>query len=119
MPQINGIITEILPVVKGESQRGEWQRGGFVVEYGNEYPRKAAFTIFGEEKLAMLKDKQQGMLVSVTFVPESREFNGRWYTDLKAMRASVYQPTVAQGATVAAAPAPTAMPKENESDLPF
>ena len=113
MPQINGIITEILPVVTGESQRGTWQRGGFVVEYGNEYPRKAAFTIFGDEKLAMLKDKQQGMLVSVTFVPESREFNGRWYTDLRCTSV-----TATTAAAPAPAPTPAAMPKD-DPDLLF
>lgn len=118
MQQIIGRLIDIMPVVTGETERGQWQRGGFVLEVGNEYPKKVAFTTFNDA-IGIVNDGMKGSTLTVSYNPESREFNGRWYTDLKAMRASVYQPTVAQGATVAAAPAPTAMPKESNSDLPF
>ena len=90
--EITGKLIQILPDVQGESARGPWVRGGFVIETGDEYPRKVAFTAFGEERVAMAKNIPLGQLVQVTFNPESREFNEKWYTDLRATRV---QPAVA------------------------
>lgn len=82
--QINGKLIQFLPTQEGDSQRGHWKRGGFVIEYGEEYPRKAAFTLFGEEKINMVCAIPVGSPVTVKFHPESREFNDKWYTDLQA-----------------------------------
>ncbi len=90
--EITGKLIQILPDVQGESQRGPWIRGGFVIETGDDYPRKVAFTAFGEERVAMVKNIPMGQLVQVTFTPESREFNEKWYTDLRCTRV---QPFVA------------------------
>ena len=72
-----------LPEVSGVSDKGEWVRGGFVVETQGTYPKKVAFTAFGEEKASMVRDLKEGGLVNVEFMPESREYGGKWYTDLK------------------------------------
>ena len=90
--EITGKLLQILPDVQGESQRGPWIRGGFVIETGDDYPRKVAFTAFGEERVAMAKSIPLGQLVQVTFTPESREFNDRWYTDLRATRVQPFVP---------------------------
>ena len=90
--EINGRLIQILPNVEGESQRGHWVRGGFVIETGDEYPRKVAFTAFGEERVAMAQNLPMGSMVTVTFTPESREFNERWYTDLRCSRIQSFVP---------------------------
>ena len=100
--QINGKIIQHLPTQEGDSQRGHWTRGGFVVEYGEEYPRKVAFTLFGEEKVNNVRDIPVGTMVTVKYNPESREFNEKWYTDLQVFSVS---PMNAQ-ATQCPAPAP-------------
>ena len=107
MAQIIGKITNILPVVTGESQRGTWSRGGFVIEVGDEYPRKVAFTMFGDDKIGMLDGLTIGRKVQVTFTPESREFNERWYTDLKCTAISVFEKVTATAA----------MPTDNDPDF--
>ena len=76
--EITGKLIQLLPDVQGESARGPWVRGGFVIETGDDYPRKVAFTAFGEERVAMAKNIPMGSMVQVTFTPESREFNERW-----------------------------------------
>ena len=116
MQQIIGRLIEILPVVTGETQRGQWQRGGFVIGVGNEYPKKVAFTTFGEDITIVTAD-MLNRTVQVTYRPESREFNGRWYTDLKATRAGVFQAT--QQGVPAQAPVTqqTAIPTDNEFDF--
>lgn len=101
--QINGKIIQHLPTQEGDSQRGHWMRGGFVVEYGEEYPRKVAFTLFGEEKVNIVRSFPVGTMVTVKYNPESREFNEKWYTDLQAFSVS---PMYAQAPQGAPAPAP-------------
>lgn len=139
--EITGKLIQILPDVQGESARGPWVRGGFVIETGDDYPRKVAFTAFGEERVAMAKNIPLGQLVQVTFNPESREFNEKWYTDLRATRVQPFvpgqmppaaggytwagQPAAAVNAAPAAAPAAApqggmaTMPTEGADDLPF
>lgn len=86
MTTIIGIVVAILPTQTGMSSRGEWVRGGFVIEYGEDFPYKAAFTVMGEEKIQLLEQMSIGQKVEVTFRPESREYNERWYTDLRCLR---------------------------------
>lgn len=93
------------------------------------YPRKAAFTLFGEDRLAMLNNLPMGGLVNVTFSVESREYQDRYYTDLRCIRvvpgaaaapvagAAPAAPAAAAPAAFASAPA-AAMP-DNNDDLPF
>jgi hypothetical protein len=61
--------------VEGESSRGPWVKAGFVIEYGDEYPTKAAFTIFGEQRLQQCAGLKEGMEVTVNYNPQSREYN--------------------------------------------
>ena len=104
--EITGRLIKILPDVEGESQRGHWVRGGFVIETGDDYPRKVAFTAFGEDRVAMVKNVPMGTMVQVSFTPESREFNDRWYTDLRCSRVQPFVP----GQMPAAPGAPAAAP---------
>ncbi len=107
--EITGRLIQLLPDVEGESQRGHWVKGGFVIETDGEYPRKVAFITFGEERVAMAKNIPMGSPVQVTFNAESREFNERWYTDLRASRIQPFvpgqMPPAATGYAWAGAPA--------------
>ena len=106
--------------MEGRSERGPWVRGGFVIETGDEYMRTVAFTLHGEERAGLADGLVQGQRVSVDFKPESREFNGRWYTELKAYRVSPAMPvqpvqqTVVQEYPYAAPQQPT-----EDEDSPF
>ena len=129
MQTINGRIVKFLPKQEGDSQRGHWVKAGLVIEYGDEYPKKAAFSLFGEDRLQMCKGLKEGTLVQVSYNPESREYQDRWYTELNCIRlqavgngqpASAPAPAPAQR-PAAAAPVPaTQMPAgQDENDLPF
>lgn len=135
---ITGRLIKILPEMRGESQRGPWVRGGFVIETEDTYPRQVAFTLFGEDRLAMLQSLVMNAPVVVTFSPESREYQERWYTDLRCIRVVPFSGAVAAApmgaAPAAAAPqapqapqaAPAApqtpfasQPADGDDDLPF
>ena len=90
--EITGKLIKILPETRGESQRGPWVRGGFVIETDGEYPRLVAFTTFGEDRLAMVASIPLNSPVVVTFTPESREYQERWYTDLRCSRIQNFVP---------------------------
>lgn len=115
MSTIIGRLIKILPTVSGESASGNaWVRGGFVIEVGDDYPKKVAFSTFGEERTAAVNGLQVGRKVQVTYSPESREYNDKWYTDLRCTKIEVFaqaQPTEQPVAAYPyAAPAQTAQP---------
>ena len=120
MQTINGRIVKFLPKQEGDSQRGHWVKAGLVIEYGDEYPKKAAFSLFGEDRLQICKGLKEGTLVQVSYNPESREYQGRWYTELNCIRLQAVgagQPCTGTGPSPAPAPAPAAAPADD--DLPF
>lgn len=83
MQTITGTFVKALPVTQGDSQRGHWYRGGFIIKFGEEITRHAAFTTFDTATLRQLELLAPGITVSVSYQPESREHEGRWYTELR------------------------------------
>lgn len=100
---ISGIVLNILPLQSGTSKAGnQWQKQDFILETGGQYPRKVCVCLFGDNVDKFPLAVGQSVTASVDI--ESREFNGRWYTDVRAWNV-VYNDQ--QGAP-APAPAPTA-----------
>ena len=84
--EIKGKIIEILPEKSGQSANGEWRKQEYVLETGSNYPKKICFMAWGD-KIGEFNLKQ-GDSVEVSVDLESREYNGRWYTDVKAWKVS-------------------------------
>jgi len=101
--ELIGKIVQVLPLQSGTSKAGNpWQKQEYILEtLGTQYPRKVCFNLFGDNvnKFPL----QVGQEVTVSIDVESREFNGRWYTDVRAWN-------VVQGIQLpgVAAPAPAA-----------
>ena len=97
--ELIGKIIQILPLQEGVSKAGNpWKKQEYILEtLGTQYPRKVCFNLFGDnvDKFPM----QVGQDVTVSIDLESREFNGRWYTDVRAWN-------VLNGVQLAGAPAP-------------
>jgi len=98
-----GKIIQVLPAQEGVGRNGNpWKVQPYVLETLDQYPRKVHFEVFGEDRI-----KQNpcaiDQLVTVSFDIESREFNGRWYTSIRAWR-------IQQGDTTQAAAAPAVAP---------
>ena len=84
--EINGKIVELLPVKSGQSANGEWRKQEYILETDGQYPKKICFMAWGD-KIDQFNIKQ-GEMVEVSVDLESREYNGRWYTDVKAWKVS-------------------------------
>ena len=130
--EIEGKIIRKLNVQTGVSQRGNWSKQEFIIEYQEgSYPSQACFNVWGEDKVKDLERFQIGDSVKVSFNVSSREYNGRWYTDLRAWRIDaagsqhVSAPQTAAPAqetgNAQAAEAATAVPADDskDDDLPF
>ena len=72
-----------LDVISGETDRGTWCRGGMVVRTLDEREQLVAFTALGEDKCNQCNALHIDDVVQVNFMPESREFGEKWFTDLR------------------------------------
>lgn len=82
--EIKGKIISVLPTSEGAGKNGTWRKQSFVIETQEQYAKKVCIMIWGNniDKFNI----QEGELVNVGFDLESREFNGKWYTDVKAWK---------------------------------
>lgn len=80
---IEGKLDKLCPVLTGEGKNGTWTRQDFILETFGEYPKKICLSTWNE-KAKETQSLASGSLLKVTFSAESREYNERWYTDLRA-----------------------------------
>lgn len=88
--EIKGKITDILQASQGVSKSGkEWMKQEYVLETLEQFPRTICFSLWGETiKRYALK---RGDIITAQIDLESREYNRRWYTDVKAYRVTIEQ----------------------------
>lgn len=109
--EIEGKITHKLPVQSGQSARGQWSRQDFVLEFmDGSFPTSVCFSAWGQDKVQELDRYQVGDTVRVAFNVRGREYNGRWYNDLRIWRIAPDGASGAARETVSPAPAPTEAP---------
>lgn len=112
---ITGKVVQVLEVESGTSKAGNpWKKQNFVIETSAQYPKKVCLQLFGENVNSC---PSVGDEVKVSFDAESREYNGRWYTQLNACK-------VEKQGTQPTAPAPqqatqTEQQQQGADDLPF
>ena len=132
--EITGKIIAVLPEQGGTSKSGnEWKKQEYVLEMNDQsqYPKKVCFQIFGADRIAQAAI-QPGETLTVSIDIDSREYQGRWCTNISAWkveRPKAGAPLSAPGAMTpdnfAPASAPTAPaapdfgPANPIDDLPF
>lgn len=122
--ELSGKIISVLEPRKGKSQASgkDWMTQEYVIETHDQYPRKMVFNIFGEDKIKQAAINP-GDEVTVSFDINAREYNGRWYNDIRAWKVD----HTAVSATVPAPETAFEPAMQNESfaqpsqkdDLPF
>ena len=97
--EIKGKIIQKLELQSGTSKAGNaWKKQEYVLETLDSYPRKVKFDFFGDR--ADQYPLEVGDVITLSYDIESREFNNRWYTDIRGFKA------VKEDPNMAAAPAP-------------
>lgn len=122
--EVKGKIIQVLDPLSGTSKTGNaWKKQEYVLETLDAYPKKVMFSFFGER--ADQYPLALGETVIVSFDIESREFNGRWFTNINGWKAEKENAT---GATAGVesnagfmppAPADFAPSASDNDDLPF
>jgi hypothetical protein len=80
--EISGKIIKKLDAVTGNSARGEWKKQEFIIETEDKYPKQVCISAWAE-KVDELTKFNINDKVKLSLNAESREYNGRWYTDLR------------------------------------
>jgi|APTNR8051073442_1049403.scaffolds.fasta_scaffold11602_3 hypothetical protein len=83
--EINGTLVQVLEAQTGIGKNGPWKKQGFVIETKEKFPKKVHISAWNAAADSIEK-LQPGVALKVSFDVESREFNGKWYTDVKAWK---------------------------------
>jgi hypothetical protein len=101
--ELTGKVLQVLPEQTGTGRNGPWSRQDFIVETQDQFSRKVCFSAWGE-KVLQLKAFKTNDQVKVYFNIESRDYNGRWYTDLRIWKIEALGQAEVQGNSNSADP---------------
>lgn len=111
---LTGKVFQISQTETGISRSGkEWSRQDFVIDTDEKYTKKVCFSLFNDN-CDLLSDVSEGDKVDITFGMESKEFNGRWFTNLTAFGVSLLEQNSDDSQSHEEYPEP-----DDEKDLPF
>jgi hypothetical protein len=116
--EIKGKIIDCLPLASGTSAKGPWKKQDYILETQEQFPKKICIVVWGDKIDEFNIQKNDEVVVSCEI--ESREFNGRWYTDVKASK--VVKEANGRSGNIGLPPKPEPGPFKKPSstdDLPF
>ena len=131
--ELTGRIIAVMEPRSGVSARtgNSWMTQEYVIEVPGQYPKRCVFNIFGEDRIKQF-NIQMNEDITIQFYIDAREYNGRWFNDIRAYNVVRGQAAPMAGApvaspfppqqTAAAAPFPPAQEPASEGsahDLPF
>lgn len=126
--ELAGKIIAVLEARSGiaKSSGNSWKIQEYVLETVEQYPHRMIFNVFGEDKINQF-NIQLGDEINVSFDVNAREYNGRWYNDIRAWKVDRVTPDQQQTqedqtSNITSAPVPinqSFQSSEPTDDLPF
>lgn len=126
--ELTGKLVKVLPEQSGQGKNGTWTKQQFVIETIDQFPKQVCLMAWGE-KAGDLNQFAPGDTMKVAISIESREYNDRWYTDVRAWRIESAEGADQQPASApaprrsepraAAADRPLTTFEEEDNGLPF
>ena len=132
--EIIGKVVRLGNLTEGTSARGPWRKQELIIETEEQYPRTVCL-ICWTNQIDEIQKFAPGQTIKAQIEISSREFNGKWYTDVRVWRFDPVGVTAAPAAAPAqpvqqpmmhqtppaAAPAQDFYPPAEDSvdDLPF
>ena len=121
--EITGKVVKLGGLTEGTSARGPWRKQDLIIETDEQYPKTVCLTCWTNQ-IDEIQAMTPGQLVKAQIDISSREFNGKWYTDVRVWR---FDPvTATTTAQPAQPPPPVGGPEDffgtdsnNGDDLPF
>lgn len=108
--EYTGRIQKLLPIRTGKKQDGsEWQSQEFVFEYfeceGDRWSDKVLLTLMGDR--IKEADLREGDEVKISFYHSVKEWNGRWFNNLRVYKLEKVSKTTQSAPETQAAPSTT------------
>ncbi len=131
--ELTGKVIAVLEARGGISKASgnPWKMQDYVIETNEQYPRRMCFNVWGEQKINDF-NIQEGQFYTVSVDIDCREWQGRWFNDIRAWRVTPAGSQASQPVPPAQPAMPGGMPnvptfdassnasQENEADqLPF
>lgn len=109
--EIIGKVIQVLPIKEGTSKTSgnKWQSLSFIIETIENYPRKIALELYGKDRIKN-NPVMVGQTYNISADIESREFNGNWYTSVRAWKVEAQQNQQSIPTETAPTEAPTSAP---------
>ena len=126
--EITGKVVKLGGLTEGTSARGPWRKQDLIIETDEQYPKTVCLTCWTNQ-IDEIQAMTPGQLIKAQIDISSREFNGKWYTDVRVWRFDPVAATAQPAQPVAQVEHPTPPaggPEEffgtdsnNGDDLPF
>ncbi|SMO46341.1 DUF3127 domain-containing protein [Gracilimonas mengyeensis] len=91
--QLTGKVVNILEEKSGQGKNGPWRKRDFILKTKGQYPKQVCITQWGDN--IDQQQVQEGDEITASIDIQSREYNGNWYTDVKAWKVEKAQGDVA------------------------
>lgn len=82
--ELKGKVIQLLPLQSGMGKKGAWKKQEFILETEAQFPKKVCLSIWGDKVDQYNVSVGDQLTVAVDL--ESREYNGRWYTEARAWK---------------------------------
>ncbi|MBE6336112.1 MAG: DUF3127 domain-containing protein [Lentimicrobiaceae bacterium] len=132
--EILGKVVRLGNLSEGTSARGAWKKQELIIETLEQYPKNVCLVCWGD-RVIEAQNFTPGQIIKAQISIESREFNGKWYTDVRPFRfetensqaqnfnaatvQSNAQQTVPQNSDYTQMPSIDYYESDNGDDLPF
>lgn len=80
--EIKGKVLRLGNMTEGQSANGAWRKQELIIETTEQYPKHVCLICWGE-RVTEAQRFIPGQIIKAHINIESREFNGKWYTDVK------------------------------------
>ncbi len=89
--EIVGKVVRLGALTEGTSARGAWRKQELIIETLEQYPKQVCLVCWGD-RVAEAQNFMPGQTIKAQISIESREFNGKWYTDVRPFRFDIETP---------------------------
>ncbi len=89
--EIQGKVVRLGSLTEGTSARGAWRKQELIIETIEQYPKQVCLGCWGD-RVAEAQNFTPGQIIKAQISIESREFNGKWYTDVRPFRFDIDAP---------------------------
>ncbi len=112
--EITGKVVRLGTLTEGTSARGPWRKQELIIETEEQYPRTVCL-ICWTNQIDEAQKFAPGQTIKAQIEISSREFNGKWYTDVRVWRFDPIGVAAAPASPVAAPAQPMQQPMMHQT----